>query len=245
MRLGAQGPKLGGKIILALDVDTLAKARYFVNKLYPKVKIFKVGPHLFTAFGPKVIDVIYKKGGSVFLDLKFHDIPNTVSNAVRQAVKLRVRMLTLHISGGEEMLKAAVKSVDEESKCLKVKRPLLIGVTVLTSQKSRPQAILKLAKLGLDCGLDGVVCSVREAHFLRSKIKNKFLIITPGIRADNAVSDDQKRTATVTEAIQAGSDFLVVGRPILKAEDPLKAARELLTGGIPSQPKLRVSPNFR
>ncbi len=228
MRLGAQSLELGDKIILALDVDTLDRARYFVNRLYPKVKIFKVGPHLFTAFGPKVVDIIHKKRGSVFLDLKFHDIPNTVSNAVRQAVKLKVKMLTLHISGGEAMLKAAVKSVSEEAKCLKVKRPLLIGVTVLTSQKSSPQAILKLAKLGLDCGLDGVVCSVREAHFLRGKIKKKFLIITPGIRADNAVGDDQKRTATASEAIQAGSDFLVVGRPILKAKDPLKAVKELM-----------------
>lgn len=219
--------KLRAKIILALDVDTLARARYFVDRLYPRVKVFKIGLHLFTAFGPKVIGIIHKKEGSVFLDLKFHDIPNTVSNAVRQAVKLKVKMLTLHISGGEEMLRSAVRSASEEARQLKVKRPLLIGVTVLTSQKSSPQAILKLAKLGLDCGLDGVVCSVREAAFLRSKIKNKFLIITPGIRAYNAVSDDQKRTATVTEAIQAGSDFLVVGRPILKAKDPLKAIKEL------------------
>lgn len=228
MKLGAQSLELGAKIILALDVDTLTKARYFVNRLYPKVKIFKVGPHLFTAFGPRVIDIIHKKKASVFLDLKFHDIPNTVSNAVRQAVKLRVKMLTLHISGGEEMLKTAVKSVSEEAKRLKVKRPLLIGVTVLTSQKSSPQAILKLAKLGLDCGLDGVVCSVREAAFLRGRIKKKFLIITPGIRADDAVCDDQKRTATVSEAIRAGSDFLVVGRPVLKAKDPLKAVKELI-----------------
>ncbi|MBU0503991.1 MAG: orotidine-5'-phosphate decarboxylase [Candidatus Omnitrophota bacterium] len=214
-------------IILALDVDTLTKARYFVNRLYSKVKIFKVGPHLFTAFGPRIVDIIHKKRAGVFLDLKFHDIPNTVSNAVRQAVKLKVKMLTLHISGGEEMLKSAVKAASEEARKLKVKRPLLVGVTVLTSQKSSPQAILKLAKLGLNCGLDGVVCSVREAVFLRKNIKNKFLIITPGIRADNTVCDDQKRTATASEAIQAGSDFLVVGRPILRAKNPLKAAKKL------------------
>ena len=215
------------KIILALDVDSLAKARYFVNKLYLKIKIFKVGSQLFTACGPKVICLIHKKRAEVFLDLKFLDIPNTVAQAVRQAVRLKVKMLTLHISGKEEMLKAAVQAAKDEARLRGIKRPLLIGVTVLTSQEVPAQAVLKLTRLGLSSGLDGVVCSAQEAAFLRKKIKGKFLIVTPGIRSDRVAYDDQKRTATAKEAFYAGSDFLVIGRPILEAKDPLKALEDL------------------
>lgn len=219
----------GSKIILALDVDNHKKALYFIRKLYPGIKTFKVGLQLFTVNGPAIIKAIHKKSGEVFLDLKFHDIPNTVANAVRQAVRLKVKMLTLHISGGDEMIKAAVAAADEESRVLRVRRPLLIGVTVLTSQSADPNDVLKLAKSGINLGLDGVVCSVKEAALLRKKIKNKFVIITPGIRPDKSGGDDQKRTATAKEAIQAGSDYLVVGRPILKARDPLMAAKEFLS----------------
>lgn len=211
------------KIILALDVDSFSKAKRFVNLLYPKIKIFKVGLQLFIACGPKIIDFIRKIGAEVFLDLKFFDIPNTVANATRQAVRLKVKMLTLHISGGEEMLKAAVKAAREESSRLKIKAPLLLGVTVLTSQKASSNEVLRLAKFGLDCGLDGVVCSAQEAKNLRSKIKKKFIMITPGIRPDKTVRDDQKRTATIAEALRVGSDFLVIGRPILEAKNPLEA----------------------
>lgn len=216
------------KIILALDVDSLLKAKHFVDRLYPKVKIFKVSPQLFISAGPKIVQAIHRRGAEVFLDLKFFDIPNTVANSVRQAVRLKVEMLTLHILGGQPMLKAAVESARRESGRLKVKRPLLIGVTVLTSRKTHPHQVLKLARMGLDCGLDGVVCSVREAKLLREKISKKFVIVTPGIRPDKKVYDDQKRTATVKEAIQAGSDFLVMGRPILEAKDPLKTVKELI-----------------
>ena len=215
------------KLILALDVDTFSKAKYFVNLLYPKIRIFKVGSQLFTGCGPKIIEFIHKKGAQVFLDLKFYDIPNTVANAVRQAARLEVKMLTLHISGGEQMLKEAVKAAKSEALRLKVKRPLLVGVTVLTSQLAEPREILKLAKLGLDCGLDGVVCSAQEIKLLRKNIPRKFIIVTPGIRPKSAPADDQKRTATAVEAIKAGSDFLVVGRPILEAKDPLAVAAEL------------------
>ncbi len=216
------------RVILALDVDNLQKAKYFINKLYPKVKIFKVGAQLFTAFGPKIVEAINKKGAEVFLDLKFFDIPNTVANAVRQAVRLKVKMLTMHILGDEEMLKQALAAAKEEAGRLKVKRPLLIGVTVLTSKEANSSDVLTLAKLGLESGLDGVVCSVREAALLRKEIKKKFVIVTPGIRPAGASRNDQKRTATVEEAIRAGSDFLVIGRPILEATDPLKAAEALL-----------------
>ncbi|MDD5129764.1 MAG: orotidine-5'-phosphate decarboxylase [Candidatus Omnitrophica bacterium] len=216
------------EFILALDVDTIEEAGIFVDKLYPKIKIFKVGSHLFTAYGPKIIELLHAKGAEIFLDLKYFDIPNTVANAVAAAVKLKVKILTLHISGGPEMLKAAVESAARQSEMLHIPRPLLIGVTVLTSCKAKPQEVLNLAKQGISCGLDGVVCSVHEAVVLRRKIKNSFFIITPGIRPVKSSKDDQKRVATVSQAIKAGSDFLVIGRPILKAVDPLLQAEELL-----------------
>jgi orotidine-5'-phosphate decarboxylase len=215
------------QLILALDVDSFAKAKYFVNKLYPKIKIFKVGIQLFAHSGPKIVEYINKKGAQVFLDLKFFDIPNSVANAVRQAVRLKVKMLTLHILGGQDMLKQALKAAKEEASRLKVERPLLIGVTVLTSKETASGDVLSLAKIGIKRGLDGVVCSVREASLLRKEIKKKFIIITPGIRPKGASSYDQKRTATVEEAIKAGSDFLVIGRPILEAKEPFKALEKM------------------
>lgn len=216
------------EIILALDVDTLKEAKSFVDRLYPKIKTFKVGSHLFTAFGPQVIRLLHKKGAGIFLDLKYFDIPNTVAKAVAAAVALKVKMLTLHISGGKEMLEAAVASAKAQAKALNVPRPLLVGVTVLTSSKAKPKDILALAKQGIAAGLDGVVCSAQEAAFLRRRIKNKFVIITPGIRANDACGDDQKRTATVAQAVKAGSNFLVIGRPVLLAADPLVKTEELL-----------------
>ena len=216
------------QIILALDVDTLKEAKDFMDKLYPKIKIFKVGSHLFTAYGPQIIELLHKKGAEVFLDLKYLDIPNTVSGAVAAAVRLKVKMLTLHISGGQEMLKAAIESATRQAKALKMPRPLLIGVTVLTSQMTGAGEVLALAKQGLASGLDGVVCSAQEAIVLRRQIKKDFLIVTPGIRPDHAVKDDQQRIATVSQAIKAGSDFLVIGRPILKADNPIAKTEELL-----------------
>jgi orotidine-5'-phosphate decarboxylase len=216
------------KIILALDVDNFKKARYFVNKLFPRIKIFKVGYPLFTAAGLRIIEFIHKKGAGVFLDLKFFDIPYTVSNAIRQAIRLKVEMLTLHILGGEEMLKRAVLTAKEEAQRLKIKRPKLFGVTILTSKEADKKKILALAKKGINCGLDGVVCSVREAPYLRKEIKKKFFIVSPGIRLNKIAADDQKRTATAIEAIKAGSDFLVIGRPILEAKNPLQALEGLL-----------------
>lgn len=216
------------KLILALDVDNLKQAKYLVNRLYPKIKIFKVGVQLFTACGPKIIELIRKNGGEVFLDLKFFDIPNTVAKAVAAATRLKVKMLTLHISGGQAMLLAAVKAAKREAKRLRVKPPQLIGVTVLTSQKASGSAVLSLAKQGINCGLDGVVCSVKEAASLRKQIKRKIFIVTPGIRPLGANKNDQQRTATIEEASKAGSDFLVIGRPILEAKDPLAAARAMI-----------------
>jgi orotidine-5'-phosphate decarboxylase len=215
-------------IILALDVDNLKREEYFVDKLYPKIKVFKVGSQLFTACGPKAIELINGKGASVFLDLKFFDIPNTVAGAMRCAVRHKIKMLTLHIQGQEAMLKAAVKAAKQESRRLKMKPPLLLGITILTSQETEPSKVLSLTKLGLGCGLDGIVCSAREAKTLRKKIKKRFIIVTPGIRPKGYKKDDQSRTATAQEAIQAGANYIVVGRPILEAEDPLKAVEELV-----------------
>ncbi|MBL7070344.1 MAG: orotidine-5'-phosphate decarboxylase [Candidatus Omnitrophica bacterium] len=216
------------EVILALDVDTFKEAKHFINKLYPKIKIFKVGIHFFTACGPEIIEFIHKLGAQVFLDLKFFDIPNTVASAVRVAVNLRVKMLTLHILGGQDMLKQAVIAAREEAGRLKVKRPLLIGVTVLTSKKTTSSNVLTLARVGIESGLDGVVCSVKEIPLLRKKIKRIFVTVTPGIRPGRSGHDDQKRVATVKDAVSAGSNFLVIGRPILRAKQPLRAAEELL-----------------
>ncbi len=215
------------QIILALDVDSVHKAKHFVNKLYPEIRIFKVGLQLFTLAGPGIIEFIRKKGAQVFLDLKFFDIPNTVASAARQAVRLKVKMFTLHICGQEIMLRAAACAADEEARRLKLKRPLLIGVTRLTSQEAKPREILKLARLAQECALDGVVCSAREVKLLRKKLEKKFIIVTPGIRPSAAASDDQKRVATASDAAKAGSNFLVIGRPILEADDPVLAAKQI------------------
>ena len=216
------------EIILALDVDTIKSVKKLVDKLYPRIKTFKVGSHLFTAFGPEIIRLLHKKGAEVFLDLKYFDIPNTVAKAVEAAVRLKVKMLTLHISGGQEMIKAAVAAAKAQAQALNIRKPLLIGVTVLTSSQAKPKDVLDLAKQGIASGLDGVVCSAREAANLKQKIKKSFVIITPGIRANDSLGDDQKRTATVMQAVKAGSNFLVIGRPILKAADPLAKTKELL-----------------
>lgn len=216
------------EIILALDIDDIQKAKDCVDKLYPKIKIFKIGSQLFTGSGPEIIEYINRKKAEVFLDLKFFDIPNTVAHAVRQAVRHKVKMLTLHILGDEEMIKAAISAADDEAKKNKLIRPLLIGVTVLTSKEANSSDVFTLARIGLECGLDGVVCSVREAAFLRSKLGEKFIIVTPGIRPQGFASNDQKRIATVSQAKEAGSSYIVVGRPILEAKDPLAVIDMLL-----------------
>ncbi|MBL7197295.1 MAG: orotidine-5'-phosphate decarboxylase [Candidatus Omnitrophica bacterium] len=209
------------KLIVALDVDDYKKAKQLVKLLYPVVKIFKVGSQLFTACGPEIVKMIQKKGAKVFLDLKFHDIPNTVKRAVEAAARLKVNMLTVHLAGGREMLEAAV-SIS--------KRPKIVGVTVLTSKSkvNLRDRVLDLAKLAKDVGLDGVVCSAHEATAVRQKFGRNFLIVTPGIRPKGSSFGDQKRVVTPKQAIKNGADFIVVGRPIIKARNPKKAALEIL-----------------
>jgi orotidine-5'-phosphate decarboxylase len=209
------------KLIVALDVDTLSEAEKLVDKLYPAVKIFKVGSQLFTACGPQAVKMIIQQGAKVFLDLKFHDIPNTVKNAVEAASKLKVFMLTVHLSAGEEMLKAAAGVLN---------RPKIVGVTILTSQSEDDTAkkVLELAKLAKNSRLDGVVCSVSETKMIKKELGKDFLVVNPGIRPKDSASNDQKRTATPKEAIDAGADFIVMGRPILEAKDPLSVVEEII-----------------
>lgn len=228
------------KLILALDVSDYSYAIELVEKFKDYVGIFKIGPELFVSFGPKIIEDINKKGKRVFLDLKFHDIPNTVSKAAIAATRLGVYMLNLHTSGGLEMMKRCRDSVVEV--CLKenLERPKILGVTVLTSftreilrdelgiQHGLRTHVKHLSSLALKAGLDGVVSSVREAEIIRNHCGKGFIIVTPGIRPSWTPPDDQKRTAIPKEAIRAGADYLVIGRAILQQPDPFKAF-ELIT----------------
>lgn len=221
------------KLILALDVDSFARAKYFINKLYPDIKIFKVGLQLFTACGPKIIEFIHDKGAEVFLDLKLNDIPNTMASAAREIVRYKVKMFTVHTLSGP----TALKEVATVCKGTKTKA---IGVTILTSicghflkdlgiKRSLENEVLYLAEMAKRSGLDGVVSSAQEAGLIRKELGKNFIIVTPGIRPSSCCVGDQKRVTTVLDAVRAGSNFLVVGRPILEAPSPLAATKELLS----------------
>jgi orotidine-5'-phosphate decarboxylase len=227
------------KLIVALDVDSTARALDLFEALRDVVGMFKIGSQLFTAAGPEVVRQIIARGGRVFLDLKFHDIPNTVAAAGVEATRLGVSIFNVHASGGAEMLRRTADAVAEIAGREGLAKPKVIAVTVLTSMdqtsleqigmNNDPWAVVaRLARLAADCGLDGVVASPREIQVIRETISSRdFLIVTPGIRPDND-TDDQKRTLTAAEAITAGADYLVVGRPILKADDPVAAARRVV-----------------
>lgn len=220
------------KLIVALDVDTLDEARRIVDELGDIVDIFKVGSRLFVAHGPSVVHDLQAKGKKVFLDLKFHDIPNTVAGAVKSAVSLSpLFMLTVHTQGGLEMLQAAVTAAKERAAVLGVPKPLIIGVTVLTSQARGADTndiVMQRALLAKQAGLDGVVASVEEAALIRGRLSKGFIIVTPGIRPAGTDAGDQKRAATPAAAMQSGSDFIVVGRPIVQDKDPRRAALKIL-----------------
>lgn len=230
------------KLIVALDVETFEQARVLIDELADTVDIFKIGSQLFTSHGPFVTRYVQAKGKKVFLDLKFHDIPNTVASAVKSAVGLSVPpnkdpkfaplfMLTVHTQGGLEMLQAAAKAAKDQAAHLGVARPLIVGVTVLTSDKKEAgleQKVLERARLAQSAGLDGVVASVEEAALVRQNLGKDFIIVTPGIRPAGSDVGDQKRVATPAVAIQSGSNYLVVGRPIVQAAAPRQAAQEIL-----------------
>ncbi len=228
--------KRESQLIVALDVDTFKEAKELIAALGDDVGIYKVGIQLFTAYGPDVVRHLLKAGKKVFLDLKFHDIPNTVANAVEAAVSLRegdqsIFMCTLHTAGGEEMLRRASDAATKAAQNAGVKRPLLLGITALTSDEKKDsigQFVLEKALLAEESGLDGVVASGQETALVRENLGDNFIIVTPGIRLAGGQAEDQKRVTTPSEARAFGSDFLVVGRPIVKAENPSGAAKRIL-----------------
>lgn len=205
------------KTILALDVFDFKKAEKLVKDLSPYIDVFKVGPILFLQSGKEIIKMINDNGKKVFLDLKFHDIPATVQRAVQSARDLGVYSLTVHSCGGEEMLKLAT-SVEN--------RPKIWAVTVLTSQVTTPEEVVRRAKLAKDCGVDGVISSPLEIETIKSNCGKEFEVVTPGIRTVK-VADDQKRVATPESAVKAGANFIVVGRPIIQAENPVEIAKNI------------------
>jgi orotidine-5'-phosphate decarboxylase len=224
-------------LIVALDVENFSKARRLVQKLGSEVSFYKVGLRLFIREGPEIVRWLKKKGFKVFLDLKLHDIPNTVAQAVESATRLGVDFITLHASGGAEMMAAGVQAAKRSARVNKKNRPKIFAVTVLTSLKnlspigisrSVSQQVLKLAKLAQQSGVDGIVCSPQEIRPLKKLFKSSLKILTPGIRLDSNSSDDQKRTATPTQAFADGADYIVVGRPILLAADPKKVVQKIL-----------------
>ena len=218
-------------LIVALDVETLDEAKALVVKLGDSVDIYKIGSQLFTAYGPQAVKEVTSLGKKVFLDLKFHDIPNTVANAVTSATGLNVFMMTVHTIGGREMMEAAVDAAEKKAKAMNIQRPLIVGVTVLTSaskEESTQAIVLERAAHAKRSGLDGVVASAQEVSALRNDLGKDFVIVTPGIRPAGTDKGDQQRIATPAEAIQNGSSFLVVGRPIVAATDPRSAAQGIL-----------------
>lgn len=228
------------RLVLALDVENFEKADELVDKLSDYVGVFKVGSQLFTAEGAKVVNMINERGGKVFLDLKFHDIPNTVARAAEVATKLGVYIFDVHTSGGYEMMRAATEASKKISLALGSRKPLILGVTLLTSinqeilekdlgiKRKLEEQVVHLAKLAKIAGLDGVVASPREIKGIRKACGEDFIILTPGIRPTGKSSDDQKRIMTPREAIKLGANFLVIGRPIRDAFSSVEAAKEIL-----------------
>ncbi len=223
------------KLIIALDVASPDKAMDIVDRLGDYAHVFKVGFELFVSAGPAIVEQIQKKGKKVFLDLKFHDIPNTVSHAAIAATRLGVYMFNIHASGGLDMMRRCRDSV--ENTCLKenIPKPRIVGVTVLTSigneslkneiciQHSLKTHVKHLAALALTAGLDGVVASPHEISMIKQNFGQNFIVVTPGIRPSWVPPDDQMRTATPREALKDGADYIVMGRGILKQDDPIKA----------------------
>ena len=227
-------------IIVALDVPTAEQALNLARDVAPAVGAFKIGSELFTAAGPDIVRRVRDTGAAVFLDLKFHDIPNTVAKAVASAVRLDVQMLTLHTCGGSEMMRAAEASAQQTALHSGRNAPLVLGVTVLTSHDNDTlneiglktnvgSQVERLAQLAVASGLRGLVCSPLEIVELRRLLPEKIQLVTPGIRTGAEKADDQKRTLTPREAMNAGANWLVIGRPIYAAENPRAAAEKILS----------------
>jgi orotidine-5'-phosphate decarboxylase len=230
-------PKSQDRLIVALDVSSAAAAQKIVSALGDSVHLYKVGMQLYTAEGPQIVRDLINSGRRVFLDLKYHDIPNTVASAVREAAQLGVSMLTVHASGGENMLRAAAEASRVQAD-IHVRSLQILAVTVLTSMDESDlhrtgvsgtllDQVLRLASTALDAGCAGIVSSAREVKALRTKLGQDFLIVNPGVRPIGTDHGDQARVVTPTEAIQAGATHIVVGRPITAAKDPVLAARAI------------------
>ncbi|EGV50469.1 orotidine 5'-phosphate decarboxylase [endosymbiont of Riftia pachyptila (vent Ph05)] len=230
---GAVMSETGSRVIVALDFPEEQKALQLVDQLEPSLCHLKVGKEMFTRLGPGFVESLSVRGFAVFLDLKFHDIPNTVAAACDAAADLGVWMINLHASGGRRMMETARERLERHAQ-----RPKLVAVTILTSLSREDIAevgfhgtpaenVFRLAHLTKSAGLDGVVCSPREAGAIRAAVGGDFLLVTPGVRPKDAAADDQRRVMTPGEAIAAGSSYLVVGRPITAAADPLAVLRQI------------------
>ena len=228
------------RLIVALDVDSLAAAERLAGRLEGLVRHFKIGSQLFTAAGPAAVEAVQKRGAEVFLDLKYHDIPNTVAGAAREATRLGVFMFNVHASGGGAMMRAAAEAARAAAKDLARRRPLVIAVTVLTSldraalhrelgvTSSVEGHVLHLCQLAREAGLDGNVASPNEVAAVRRSLGPSWVIVTPGVRPAGSAADDQSRVATPAAAARAGAHYQVVGRPITAAADPVRAAEAIL-----------------
>ena len=228
------------RLIVALDVKTAAEARRLVNMLRGIAGIFKIGSQLFTSAGPEFVREVINSGEQVFLDLKFHDIPNTVAAAGVEAARLGVSIFNVHAAGGREMMKRTASAVTESAQAEGLVRPSIIAVTVLTSSDQQTLAevgwravpedlVASLASLAAAAGIDGVVASPREVSLIRAAVKKPgFIVVAPGVRPHGTALDDQSRVTTPLEAIAAGADYLVVGRPIIAAPDPVKSALQII-----------------
>ncbi len=228
------------RLIVALDLDDLEQATELVRSLAREVGMFKVGKQLFTHAGPQAVRLIQELGGEIFLDLKFHDIPNTVAKAAIEATRLGVKMFNVHASGSLEMMRLTVKEVERVSRQEKLRRPIMLAVTVLTSlgqedlqrlgvEHKIADQVVRLALLTKEAGMDGVVASPHEVADIRTACGRRFVIVTPGIRLADSQRHDQRRVMTPAEAVRAGVDYIVVGRPILEAQNPIAAARAIVT----------------
>ena len=240
------------KLIVALDVDSVKQARQLVAQLRDVVGMFKVGSQLFTAAGPELVREIVSAGNKVFLDLKFHDIPNTVAAAAVEATRLGVAIFNVHACGGSEMMERTAYAVAETSQQERLTKPAVIAVTLLTSANTTTlreigihaqpdELVTHLAQMAASAGLDGVVASAMEAPAIRIATAPDFLIVTPGVRPAGATAGDQKRITTPREAVERGADYIVVGRPILDARDPVQAAAQIIEEitGVPTRGALR------
>jgi len=229
------------RIVIALDVNSRKKALELVDALRGLVGMFKIGSQLFTAEGPQLVRQIVSRGERVFLDLKFHDIPNTVAKAGVEAARLRVTIFNVHALGGSQMMRRVVEETAAISARENIPQPAILGVTVLTShddealqeigiETNTSEAVVRLAILARDSGLDGVVASPLEIKLIRERIaRSGFIVLTPGVRPAWSAADDQRRIMTPTEALRAGADYIVIGRPVTASDDPAAAAQRILS----------------